>query len=115
MTAARRFLATYVEPSGRWQVSTDRGDQMSARLCIMATGCLSAPRIPDIPGRELFAGETVEQMLQHYATLLANIVAQPDEAISKLSLMTAAEEHQVVEIGPAADDSHLLRRIDGRE
>jgi amino acid adenylation domain-containing protein len=46
---------------------------------------------------ELFAGETIEQMLQQYATLLANIVARPDEAIARLSLMTAAEEQQLVE------------------
>lgn len=46
---------------------------------------------------ELFSGETVEHLLRQYSTLLADIVARPDEAISKLSLMTAAEEQQIVQ------------------
>ncbi len=35
---------------------TDRGDEVSARFLIMATGCLSTPRAPPIPGVESFAG-----------------------------------------------------------
>ncbi|MBN9510034.1 MAG: NAD(P)/FAD-dependent oxidoreductase [Alphaproteobacteria bacterium] len=46
------------EAVGRWQVRTDRGATVSARFCIMATGCLSTARVPDFPGRERFAGET---------------------------------------------------------
>lgn len=46
---------------------------------------------------ELFSGETIENMLHQYSTLLANIVARPEEAISKLSLMTEAEEQQIVQ------------------
>src|SRR5271168_293445 len=30
----------YDEASRRWTVTTDRGDEVSARYCIMATGCL---------------------------------------------------------------------------
>jgi cyclohexanone monooxygenase len=46
------------EGQGRWHVHTDRGDRVAARFCIMATGCLSAARVPDIAGRETFAGAT---------------------------------------------------------
>jgi cyclohexanone monooxygenase len=42
----------------RWTVRTDRGDVVSARYCVMATGCLSAARVPDFPGIERFAGNT---------------------------------------------------------
>ncbi|HYZ24674.1 MAG TPA: NAD(P)/FAD-dependent oxidoreductase, partial [Rhodopila sp.] len=42
----------------RWTVRTDRGDVISARFCIMATGCLSAARVPDFPGRDSFKGQT---------------------------------------------------------
>lgn len=45
---------------------------------------------------ELFAGETIERMLQQYATLLAGIVAQPEEKISRLPLMPEAAQKQVV-------------------
>ena len=41
-----------------WTVRTDRGDVIEARFCIMATGCLSAARMPDIPGRDAFQGAT---------------------------------------------------------
>ena len=50
--------AVYDEASGRWLVETDRGDRISAQFCIMATGCLSAARVPEIPGRDSFAGRT---------------------------------------------------------
>jgi len=41
----------------RWHVATDRGDALTARFCIMASGSLSASRLPDIPGIETFAGQ----------------------------------------------------------
>jgi len=41
-----------------WTVRTDRGDVIEARFCVMATGCLSAARMPDIPGRDSFQGAT---------------------------------------------------------
>ncbi|HEX5379515.1 MAG TPA: NAD(P)/FAD-dependent oxidoreductase, partial [Phenylobacterium sp.] len=50
--------ATYDEATRRWTVETDRGDRIEARFCIMATGCLSVPREPDIPGAASFKGET---------------------------------------------------------
>jgi amino acid adenylation domain-containing protein len=43
----------------------------------------------------LFAGETIERMLDHYAALLAGIVANPDERIASLPLMTEAERRQI--------------------
>ncbi len=44
------------EDIARWTVSTDRGDRVSARFCIMATGCLSAAQVPTYPGLETFQG-----------------------------------------------------------
>ncbi|HXH82782.1 MAG TPA: NAD(P)/FAD-dependent oxidoreductase [Candidatus Tectomicrobia bacterium] len=52
----RVTAATFAEGPARWLVETDRGDRVSAQFCIMATGCLSAAQLPDIPGRETFAG-----------------------------------------------------------
>ena len=34
------------------------GARLSARFCIMATGCLSSPNTPDFDGIDSFAGET---------------------------------------------------------
>jgi cyclohexanone monooxygenase len=49
--------AIYDEQRNLWVVTTDRGDRVEARFCIMATGCLSAPRKPSIAGVDSFAGE----------------------------------------------------------
>ncbi len=54
----RVSAVTWDEAAGRWTVETDRGDRVTARLCIMATGCLSAARLPDIPGLAAFGGDT---------------------------------------------------------
>ena len=40
-----------------WTVRTDKGDVVQARFLIMAGGCLSAPRMPDFPGRDSFRGK----------------------------------------------------------
>ncbi|MEZ4523197.1 MAG: NAD(P)/FAD-dependent oxidoreductase [Thermomicrobiales bacterium] len=39
-----------------WLVETDAGDRFAATYCIMATGCLSVPQVPQIKGRESFEG-----------------------------------------------------------
>jgi cyclohexanone monooxygenase len=42
----------------RWRVTTDRGEQVTASFCIMATGCLSTWRIPELEGRDTFEGKS---------------------------------------------------------
>ena len=49
--------ATFDEASGRWTVTTDRGDVISAQYCIMATGLISAPVDPVFEGLDSFTGE----------------------------------------------------------
>jgi cyclohexanone monooxygenase len=50
--------ARYDDQAGLWQIMTDHGDTIEARYCVMATGCLSAAKTPDIPGAGNFKGET---------------------------------------------------------
>ena len=52
----RVVAAAFDETTGRWQLRTGAGDRVSARYCIMATGCLSAPNTPRFDGLDLFAG-----------------------------------------------------------
>jgi cation diffusion facilitator CzcD-associated flavoprotein CzcO len=52
----RVTAAAFDETSGCWRVTTDRGDDVSARFCVMATGCLSAVTTPDIRGLSNFRG-----------------------------------------------------------
>ncbi|MDB5396261.1 MAG: Cyclohexanone monooxygenase [Rhodospirillales bacterium] len=53
---SRVTSAIFDDESRRWTVETDRGDRVFAQFCIMATGCLSASRVPEIAGRETFRG-----------------------------------------------------------
>jgi len=46
-----------------WTIRTDRGDRVQARFCFMATGCLSVPQVPDIPGLDEFAGARYQASL----------------------------------------------------
>jgi cyclohexanone monooxygenase len=45
------------DETSRWTVTTDLGEIFTARHCVMATGCLSAARLPDVPGLERFEGD----------------------------------------------------------
>ncbi|HEY2709445.1 MAG TPA: NAD(P)/FAD-dependent oxidoreductase [Caulobacteraceae bacterium] len=52
----RVAAAVFDEGSQRWSVTTDSGETVSARYCVMATGCLSAPKDGELPGAETFHG-----------------------------------------------------------
>ncbi len=55
---ARVTSAVYDEPAGRWTVVDSHGTEVRARYFVAATGVLSVPYFPDVPGREDFRGES---------------------------------------------------------
>ncbi len=50
--------AAFDETAKRWTIETDGPDTFSARFCIMATGCITKPNLPDWEGVDSFEGET---------------------------------------------------------
>jgi cation diffusion facilitator CzcD-associated flavoprotein CzcO len=54
---ARVTSAVYHEADERWTVTTGDGSVFRTRFLIAATGVLSMPHFPDVPGREDFRGE----------------------------------------------------------
>ncbi len=50
--------ATWDDEAMRWTIRTGTGETVTCRWYVMATGCLSMPKAPDIPGTETFAGAT---------------------------------------------------------
>ncbi len=50
--------ATYDRAANLWTLATEAGETFEAPICIMATGNLSVPRVPDFPGLDTFKGET---------------------------------------------------------
>ncbi|MBU1374363.1 MAG: NAD(P)/FAD-dependent oxidoreductase [Alphaproteobacteria bacterium] len=54
----RVTAAIYDDAARRWTVTTDQDEQISARHVVMATGCLSVAKEPDMPGAESFSGRS---------------------------------------------------------
>lgn len=52
----RVVSASFDALDGTWDLHTDTGLNLTAQFCIMATGALSVPRLPSIPGIEKFKG-----------------------------------------------------------
>ena len=51
--------AEFDEPSGTWMVTTRDGSEIRVRYLIAATGILSVPFYPDVPGRQDFRGMSI--------------------------------------------------------
>ncbi|GAA1559201.1 MULTISPECIES: flavin-containing monooxygenase [Streptomyces] len=51
--------AVYDEAGHAWRLTTDTGETVTARFVVLATGCMSAVKKPDVPGADTFAGRTL--------------------------------------------------------
>lgn len=49
--------AAWNDDTSRWTIHTDNGGDVTARHYVMATGCLSVPKVPDIEGVDRFRGD----------------------------------------------------------
>ena len=49
--------AVFNEQTANWQVTTESGEICNARYVIAATGCLSVPNLPELPGQGEFRGD----------------------------------------------------------
>ncbi len=59
--------AEWHEDAARWQVHTDRGDDISSRWYVMAVGILNLLKLPVIEGMEDFAGRSFHTARWDYA------------------------------------------------
>ncbi len=53
----RVTTATFHEETNLWEVSTDKGDRVTAQYLITAIGCISTSNIPPIEGLDSFKGD----------------------------------------------------------
>ena len=53
----RVTAARFDDERDEWTLTTEQGSRFVAPFCVMATGCLSVPKVPDLPGIEDFEGE----------------------------------------------------------
>lgn len=49
--------ATFDDTTDRWHIETDPAEQFTAKYCVMATGCLSTPNLPNFEGLDRFKGD----------------------------------------------------------
>jgi cation diffusion facilitator CzcD-associated flavoprotein CzcO len=93
--------ARFDEAAGRWQIETDTGKRVTARWCVMATGCLSSPNTPKIEGLESFAGERYhtgnwphEEV--DFTGKRVGVIGTGSSAIQSIPLIAEQAEHLVV-------------------
>ena len=49
--------AAWDDAAKKWTIHTSTGEKITCRHYVMATGCLSVPKEPDIPGTDRFGGD----------------------------------------------------------
>lgn len=93
--------ATYGEGAAEWVLTTQAGERIVARLCIMATGCLSAARIPDFPGmadyrgRILHTGHWPHEGVD-FSGLSVGVIGTGSSAIQAIPPIAAQARHLTV-------------------
>ena len=50
--------ANWDASTSKWRITTATGDSLTCQYYVMATGCLSLPKEPDVKGVERFTGQT---------------------------------------------------------
>ena len=93
--------AEYDEEACRWRVGTDDGGTIEAQFLIMATGGLSAPYVPDIPGQELFKGQSVHTGIWprdgvDFAGKRVGVIGTGSSGIQCIPLIAEQAEHLTV-------------------
>ena len=53
----RVVSAVFKEAQNHWEIEASDGSRTTAKFCIMATGCLSSPNLPQFEGMERFNGK----------------------------------------------------------
>jgi cyclohexanone monooxygenase len=93
--------AVWDDANSHWTVRTDRGDEVTARFCIMATGCLSDAQLPPIKGRESFAGKWYHTgRWPHegvdFTGLTVGIIGTGSSAIQSIPIIASQAKHLTV-------------------
>jgi cyclohexanone monooxygenase len=93
--------AVFDETANRWTLATDRGEAVTARWCVMATGVLSVPNEPRFPGAETFAGPSYHTgRWPHegvdFAGKRVAVIGTGSSAIQSIPQIAAQAEHVTV-------------------
>ncbi len=97
----RVTAATFDPDSGRWTVTTDQGDVVSAQYCVMASGNLSTPRVPDFKGLRNFQGKWYHSGLWphegvNFSGLRVAVIGTGSSGVQMIPLIAAQADHLTV-------------------
>jgi len=94
-----RIVAAAFDPArNTWTVRTDKGDEVRAPFCIMATGNLSTPRVPDFKGIGSFKGKWYHSgMYPHegvdFTGLRVGVVGTGSSGVQMIPLIAQQAKH----------------------
>ena len=97
----RVVAATFDPHTGRWTVTTDQGDTVSAQYCVMASGNLSTPRVPDFKGLGTFRGKWYHSGLWphegvDFSGMRVAVIGTGSSGVQMIPLIAAQAEHLTV-------------------
>lgn len=92
-----------------WQISTDRGDKISARFVIVANGTLSQPKLSKINGMETFKGHSFHTSRFDYDYTGQDLSKLKDKVVGIIG--TGASAVQIIpRVAAAAKELYVFQR-----
>jgi cyclohexanone monooxygenase len=93
--------AVFDESTNRWSVATSDGKTVTAQFVLLATGCLSNARMPDIKGLEDFQGKVYHtgnwpHEVVDFTGLRVGVVGTGSSAIQSVPVIAAQARHLTV-------------------
>jgi cyclohexanone monooxygenase len=87
--------------TGEWNVKTDKGEEIRARYCVMASGNLSTPRVPDFKGIGDFKGKWYHSGLWphegvDFSGLRVGVVGTGSSGVQMIPLIARQAKHLTV-------------------
>jgi len=97
----RVVSALYDRDTHLWSICTDQGDRVNAPVCVMATGNLSVPRVPDFKGLEAFQGRSYHTgMWPHepvdFAGLRVGVIGTGSSGVQSIPIIARQAKHLTV-------------------
>jgi cyclohexanone monooxygenase len=100
---------TWSEEDGLWTVTTDQGDEITAKFVASQSGLFMRPRLPGVPGLEDFQGHSFHTSRWDYAYTGQNLENLADKRVAVVG--TGATGIQVVpEVAAAAKELFVIQR-----
>lgn len=97
------------EKAKLWRISTDRGDEMSARFVIVANGTLSQPKLSKIAGMETFKGYSFHTSRFDYEYTGHDLSKLKDKRVGIIG--TGASAVQIIpRVGAASKELYVFQR-----